>query len=52
MVCALAKATASAMDKYNLLGKIDYVSTGGGAMIDFLSGKKLPGLIALDYYND
>lgn len=43
--------TVAAMEKYNLLGKIDYVSTGGGAMLDFLSGKKLPGLIALDYYN-
>ena len=43
--------TIAAMEKYNLLGKIDYVSSGGGAMLDFLSGKKLPGLIALDYYN-
>ena len=44
--------TVAAVDKYNLLGKIDYVSTGGGAMLDFLSGKKLPGLIALGYYDD
>lgn len=28
----------------NLLNEIDLVSTGGGAMLDFLSGKKLPGL--------
>ncbi len=28
----------------NLLNELDLVSTGGGAMLDFLSGKKLPGL--------
>ena len=33
--------------KYNLRGKFDYVSTGGGAMLKFLSNEKLPGLEAL-----
>ena len=43
--------TIIALDKFKLLDKMDYVSTGGGAMLDFLSEKKLPGLIALGYYD-
>ena len=44
--------TISALDKIGLINKIDYVSTGGGAMLEFLAGKKLPGLVALGYYDD
>lgn len=40
--------TISAMDKINLLDKFDFVSTGGGAMLSFLAGDKLPGLEALN----
>jgi len=42
--------TISALDELNLLSKMDFVSVGGGAMLEFLSGKKLPALEALDYY--
>lgn len=42
--------TISAVDKLGLLGKFDFVSTGGGAMLAFLAGEKLPGLEALGYY--
>ncbi|MBU4482201.1 phosphoglycerate kinase, partial [Patescibacteria group bacterium] len=31
----------------NLQKRMSFLSTGGGAMLDFLAGKKLPGIIAL-----
>lgn len=43
--------TISAIDKFGFNGRFDFVSTGGGAMLAFLAGEKLPGLDALNYYN-
>jgi 3-phosphoglycerate kinase len=31
-----------------LTKKIGYISTAGGALIEFLMGKKLPGVVALE----
>jgi phosphoglycerate kinase len=39
--------TTSAIISYGLKNKFSFLSTGGGAMLEFLSGKKLPALEAL-----
>ncbi|MEA2097488.1 MAG: phosphoglycerate kinase [Patescibacteria group bacterium] len=40
--------TISAVDKFEDIEKIDCVCTGGGAMLEFLAGKKLPGIETLE----
>jgi len=44
--------TITALNKFGLLNKFDYISTGGSALLVFLSGEKLPGLTALNYYEN
>ena len=40
--------TISAIEEFGLAKKISYISTAGGALIEFLMGKKLPGVTALE----
>ena len=40
--------TIAAIEEYGLTKKISYISTAGGALIEFLMGKKLPGVTALE----
>ncbi len=40
--------TLAAIEKYRVKDKIDYISTGGGAFLSFLEGKKLPAIAALE----
>jgi phosphoglycerate kinase len=40
--------TIAAINEYGLTKKIGYISTAGGALIEFLMGKRLPGVVALE----
>ena len=40
--------TLAAVDKYGVSAKISYISTGGGAFLEFLEGKKLPAVEMLE----
>lgn len=44
--------TIAAIDMFGLRDRFGFVSTGGGAMLAFLAGQRLPGLEALGYYHD
>jgi phosphoglycerate kinase len=40
--------TVEAIQQLGIIDQFDFVSTGGGAMLDFMAGKDLPGIIALE----
>jgi phosphoglycerate kinase len=43
--------TLAAVDKYEIADKVSYISTGGGAFLEFVEGKQLPAVVALEAKN-
>jgi len=40
--------TLAAVDKYDIANKVSYISTGGGAFLEFVEGKVLPAVAMLE----
>ena len=40
--------SVAAINKYKLTNKVSYISTGGGAMLEYIEGKNLPGIQAIE----
>jgi len=40
--------TLAAVDKYDIADKVSYISTGGGAFLEFVEGKTLPAVAVLE----
>lgn len=39
--------TVAAVNEFNLAGKMSYISTAGGALLEYIEGKELPGIQAI-----
>ena len=43
--------TIAAVNQFGVFDRFDHVSTGGGSMLAFLAGERLPGLAPLGVYS-
>ncbi len=44
--------SVAAVNKFNIQEHVSYVSTGGGALLELIEGKKLPGIVTIEKANE
>lgn len=42
--------TLAAIDQFNIASQVSYISTGGGAFLEYVEGKQLPAVTALEQH--